>query len=106
MPGALHGLVAGLAICVEICFEMIGVSSDHKIVYMTSIAVNGRAAEFVDLLIDVASLAVRDGMDPHKGKIPFAVKGKNLALVFPAVRGVAALTVNPKLTLVNVRMAA
>lgn len=106
MPGGLQRLVAGLAVCAESRLGVIGIIGRHKIIHMTSVAVNGRPAKFVDLLIDMAGLAVRNGMNPHQGKIPFTVKGKNLTLVFPTVRGVTALTINPKLTLVNVRMAA
>lgn len=106
MPGGLQWLVACLTVCAESRLGVIGIIGQHKIIHMTSVAINRRPAEFVDLLIDMTGLAVCNSVNSHQGEISLAVKGKDLALVFPAVRGMTALTVNPKLTLVNVRMAA
>lgn len=104
-PAGGHGLMTVLTLHIKTRLHMIRIFAHYEFTGMTSVAVNGRSGKFIDLLVHMAGFAICDRMNTHQCKTPLRVQVKNLLLILPTIRRVAALAVNSKLTLVNIGVA-
>ena len=105
LPAHRGRAVAAFAIEAEISRFMAGVFGHHIIAHVAGITINVQSGEFALVGGIVAGLAIHAGMHTGKRETLSSVKFQNFELVIPAVRGVAALAIQPKLGLVNVGMA-
>ena len=84
---------------------MIRIGRFLEICEVAAAAFNRRVGEFILLLVDVACLAVNDGMNPDQREIRAAMLIQDLPAIFPACRRMAIFAVYSQLAAMDVGMA-